>query len=201
MFDEAMGGDSWMFSRALVAKCREAFEGLSSLVDVGGSTGDTAKVIAEAFPGIHCTVFDLPHVVAAAAASTEETLGSNLSYVAGDMLTDDIPQADALFFKWVLIDWPDEPCLKVLKQCKKALSNSNGGKGKVMIVDHVMGHESCSDKSSMGTSLLFDLGVMACLEGYVRTEEQWAKLFSDAGFSDYTITPVAGLRLLIQVYP
>ncbi|CAI0375607.1 unnamed protein product [Linum tenue] len=74
----------------------EAFEGLSSLVDVNGSTGTTAKVIAEAFPRIHCTVFDVPHVVAAA----EETHhSSNLSYVAGDMLTDDIPQADALLFK------------------------------------------------------------------------------------------------------
>ncbi|CAI0375605.1 unnamed protein product [Linum tenue] len=195
MFAEAMGGDSWLFSRALVAKCKEAFEGLSSLVDVGGSTGTTAKVIAEAFPGIHCTVFDLPHVVAAA----EETHRSSnpISYVAGDMLTDDdIPQADALLFKWVLIDWPDERCLQVLKQCKKALTK-NGGKGKVMIADHVLGHESFNDSSS----LVFDLVNMACLEGHFRTEEQWSKLFSDAGFTNYTIIPVGGLRVLIQVYP
>ncbi|CAI0376169.1 unnamed protein product [Linum tenue] len=171
--------------------------GLSSLVDVGGSTGTTAKVIAEAFPAIRCTVFDLPHVVADHGSRQAHP---NLDYVGGDMFADDLPQADALLFKWVLFDWPDEPCLKVLKQCKKALTR-NGGKGKLMIADHVLGHESCSDESSMGTSWLFDLAAMVNVEGYVRTEKQWAKLFSDAGFANYTISPVGALRLLIQVYP
>ncbi|CAI0376170.1 unnamed protein product [Linum tenue] len=197
MFAEAMGADSRVFSRALVARCKEAFEGLSSLVDVGGSTGTTAKVIAEAFPAIRCTVFDLPHVVADHGSRQAHP---NLDYVGGDMFADDLPQADALLFKWVLFDWPDEPCLKVLKQCKKALTR-NGGKGKLMIADHVLGHESCSDESSMGTSWLFDLAAMVNVEGYVRTEKQWAKLFSDAGFANYTISPVGALRLLIQVYP
>ncbi|CAI0438944.1 unnamed protein product [Linum tenue] len=195
---ESMGGDSWMFSRAMVANCKEAFEGLSSLVDVGGSTGTTAKVIAEAFPSIHCTVFDLP------AAASAESL-PNLDYVGGDMFTDDIPPADALLFKWVLLDWPDEACLKVLKQCRKALLSSKNG-GKVMIADHVLGHESCSSgggNSDRGasSSLLLDLMLMAVAEGCLRSEKQWGKLFSDAGFSSYVITPVAGLRSLIQVYP
>ncbi|CAI0438955.1 unnamed protein product [Linum tenue] len=192
---ESMGGDSWMFSRAMVANCKEAFEGLSSLVDVGGSTGTTAKVIAEAFPSIHCTVFDLPNVVAAAAAAASAESLPNLDYVGGDMFTDDIPPADALLFKWVLLDWPDEACLKVLKQCRKAL-----------LSNHVLGHESCSSgggNSDRGasSSLLLDLMLMAVAEGCLRSEKQWGKLFSDAGFSSYVITPVAGLRSLIQVYP
>ncbi|CAL1385348.1 unnamed protein product [Linum trigynum] len=196
---ESMGGDSWMFSRAMVAECKEAFEGLSSLVDIGGSTGTTAKVIAQAFPSIHCTVFDLPNVVAAAASA--ESL-PNLDYVGGDMFTDDIPPADALLFKWVLLDWPDEACLKVLKQCRKALLSSKNG-GKVMIADHVLGHGSCGGNSATGasSSLLLDLMLMAVAEGCLRSEKQWGKLFSDAGFSSYTIAPVAGLRSLIQVYP
>ncbi|CAL1352335.1 unnamed protein product [Linum trigynum] len=200
---KALAGDSWMFSRALVGKCKDTFQGLGSLVDVGGSTGTTAKAIAEAFPGIHCTVFDLPHVVAAAEEEGRRSKHpSNLDFVAGDMLADNIPPADALLFKWVLCDWPDGLVVQVLKQCKSALMKSkNGGGGKVMIADHVLGHESCSDRTSMGTSLLFDLIAMAVAEGSLRTEKQWAKLFSDAGFTNYTITPVCGLRVLIQVYP
>nr|ABJ88948.1 coniferyl alcohol 9-O-methyltransferase [Linum album]ABX71749.1 S-adenosyl-L-methionine-dependent coniferyl alcohol 9-O-methyltransferase [Linum album] len=195
LFSEGMAGDSWLFSRALVSKCRDAFEGLSSLVDVGGGTGNTSKVIAEAFPNIHCTVFDLPHVV-----SGPKQTHPNLDYESGNMFTDDIPHADAVLFKWVLCDWPDEPVLKMLKQCKKALTK-NGVKGKVMIADHVLGHESCNDSSSMGTSLILDLLFMSFLEGSLRTEKQWAKLFSEAGFADYKITPVGGLRVLIEVYP
>ncbi|CAN0841643.1 Probable O-methyltransferase 3 [Linum grandiflorum] len=197
LFSEGMAGDSWLFSRALVAKCREAFEGLSSLVDVGGGTGNTSKVIVEAFPDIRCTVFDLPHVVSGARQTHP-----NLDYRSGNMFTDDIPHADAVLFKWVLCDWADEPVLKMLKQCKKALTkNGTAKKGKMMIADHVLGHESCSDSSSTGTSLLLDMLFMSSLEGSVRTEKQWAKLFSDAGFTSYTITPVGSLRVLIQVYP
>ncbi|CAL1352871.1 unnamed protein product [Linum trigynum] len=196
LFSEAMAGDSWLFSRALVAKCKEAFEGVRSLVDVGGGTGNTAKVIAEAFPDTRCTVFDLPHVVADGSKQTHP----NLNYVSGDMFADDIPHADAVLFKWVLVDWGDEAVSKVLKHCKDALTR-NGGKGKLMIADHVLGHESCNDKSSMGTSLVLDMLFMSFLEGCLRSEKQWAKLFYGAGFTRYTITPVGGLRVLIQVYP
>ncbi|CAI0376164.1 unnamed protein product [Linum tenue] len=195
LFSEGMAGDSWLFSRALVAKCRDAFEGLTSLVDVGGGTGNNSKVIVEAFPGIRCTVFDLPHVV-----SEPNQTHTNLDYKAGNMFTDDLPHADAILFKWVLCDWPDEPVLKMLKQCKKALTK-NGVKGKLMIADHVLGHESCNDSRSMGTSLVVDMLFMSFLEGCLRTEKQWAKLFSDAGFNNYKITPVGGLRVLIEVYP
>ncbi|CAI0376162.1 unnamed protein product [Linum tenue] len=198
LFSEAMAGDSWLFSRALVAKCKEAFDGVSSLVDVGGGTGNTAKVIAEAFPDIRCTVFDLPHVVADGSKQTHP----NLNYVSGDMFADDIPQADAVLFKWVLVDWGDEAVSKVLKHCKDALTRNGGkGKGKLMIADHVLGHESCNDSRSMGTSLVVDMLFMSFLEGCLRTEKQWAKLFSDAGFNNYKITPVGGLRVLIEVYP
>ncbi|CAN0837130.1 Probable O-methyltransferase 3 [Linum grandiflorum] len=196
LFSEGMAGDSWLFSRALVAKCKEAFQGLNSLVDVGGGTGNSAKVIAEAFPNIKCTVFDLPHVV-----SGPKQTHPNLDYQSGNMFSDDIPYADAVLFKWVLCDWGDEAVLKMLKQCKKSLTKNGTKKGKLMIADHVLGHESCDDKSSMGTSLVIDMFFMSFLEGSLRTEKQWAELFSDAGFINYTITPVGGLRVLIQVYP
>jgi hypothetical protein len=68
------------------------FQGLCSLVDVGGGTGTVARIISEAFPHIKCTVFDLPHVV----ADLPET--TNLKYVGGDMFRS-IPSADAILIK------------------------------------------------------------------------------------------------------
>ena len=43
--------------------------------------------------------------------------------------------------------------------------------------------------------------MMVLVKGKERTEKEWAKLFLDAGFSDYKITPILGLRALIEVYP
>jgi methylase of polypeptide subunit release factors len=76
----------------LINECKEVFEGLGSLVDVGGGTGTVAKSIAEAFPHLDCTVFDLPHVVADLQGS------ENLKYVGGDMF-EAIPPADGIVLK------------------------------------------------------------------------------------------------------
>ena len=68
------------------------FEGLESLVDVGGGTGTVAKAIADVFPDIECAVFDIPYVVA-------ELQGSeNLKYLGGDMF-EEVPPADAVLLK------------------------------------------------------------------------------------------------------
>ncbi|CAI0458378.1 unnamed protein product [Linum tenue] len=180
LLNEGVGSDSELFGRVLAGKCQKAFQGLTSLVDVGGNTGNTARVLADAFPAIEFTVFDLPHVVAGLKPTQE-----NLCYVGGNMFEEIPAPADAL-----------------LKQCKKAVTS--GGKaagGKVMIADHVLGHESCNDHSSTTALLYTDLVMMSCFEGAIRSEQQWSKLFTEAGFSNYTITPVGGLRVLIEVYP
>ncbi|CAN1810324.1 Probable O-methyltransferase 3 [Linum perenne] len=174
------GADSWLISKVLVAKCKSSFEGLSSLVDVGGNTGTISKAIAQAFPSIKCTVFDLPHVVSG--LEEGESVG-NLNY-------------------WVLLDWGDEACIQILKQCKKAVTSKQDGKpGKVMIIDFVLGHDSCNDRTSTETMLLVDMLDMVCLEGTIRTEQQWSKLFHEAGFSTYTMAPLCGLRAFIEVFP
>ncbi|CAN1327508.1 Probable O-methyltransferase 3 [Linum perenne] len=169
------GADSWLISKVLVAKCKSSFEGLSSLVDVGGNTGTISKAIAQAFPSIKCTVFDLPHVVSG--LEEGESVG-NLNYVSGDMFKE-IPSADA----------------------KAVTSKQDGKPGKVMIIDFVLGHNSCNDRASTETMLLVDMLDMVCLEGTIRTEQQWSKLFHEAGFSTYTMAPLCGLRAFIEVFP
>ncbi|KAK6157205.1 hypothetical protein DH2020_011453 [Rehmannia glutinosa] len=92
LFNESMASDTRFVSYVIVKDCRHVFEGLKSMVDVAGGTGTMAKAIADAFPGLNCSVLELPHVV----ASLEGT--QNLTFVAGDMF-DSIPPADAVFMK------------------------------------------------------------------------------------------------------
>ncbi|CAI0458434.1 unnamed protein product [Linum tenue] len=88
-----MARDSCMIAELVVKEGRSAFEGVGSLVDVAGGTGNMAKAVAKAFPGMSCTVLDLPHVV-----SGLEDGGNNVKYVAGDMF-ESIPAADAVLLK------------------------------------------------------------------------------------------------------
>ncbi|RVW46714.1 Trans-resveratrol di-O-methyltransferase [Vitis vinifera] len=144
----------------LVKECKGAFEGLNSFVDVGGGTGTVAKTIVEAFPHLHGTVLDLPHVVADLQGS------KNLTYLPGDMF-EAIPPADAILLK----TW--------------RFQNKKGDE----------------DESNVETQLFFDMLMMALLPGREREEKEWKKLFLDSGFSGYKITPILGLRSLIEVYP
>ncbi|KAL4290231.1 hypothetical protein GQ457_14G021770 [Hibiscus cannabinus] len=199
-FNEGMASDARLVSSVLIDKCKGSFEGLDSLVDVGGGTGTVGKAIAHAFPHLNCTVLDLPHVVAGLKDS------GNLKYVGGDMF-EDVPVADAVLLKWILHDWNDDECMKILKRCKEAISKQCKGvmiKKKVMIVDMVvMDNEKANEENSksLETQLFLDMLMMVVLTGRERREEEWAKLFCEAGFSDYKIIPILGLRSLIEVYP
>lgn len=69
------------------------FDGLSSLVDVGGGHGTSMEVISREFPHIKCSVLDLPHVISQAPAGN-----GKVQFIAGDMFKS-IPPADAVVLK------------------------------------------------------------------------------------------------------
>ncbi|XP_019183614.1 PREDICTED: trans-resveratrol di-O-methyltransferase-like isoform X2 [Ipomoea nil] len=195
VFNEAMASDSQMIS-LVVKDCGQVFEGVDTLVDVGGGTGTIAKFILEAFPRLKCTVFDLPHVVA------DQPQSQNLRFLGGNMFHS-IPSADAIMFKHVMHNWNDDSCVKILKKCREAISNEKDGvKGKVIIIDMVLGaekHNELADATEV--KLVFDVLMMILLTGKERTEKEWEKLFIESGFTHYKITPVFGLRSLIEVFP
>uniref|UniRef100_A0A1D1Z8E5 8-hydroxyquercetin 8-O-methyltransferase n=1 Tax=Anthurium amnicola TaxID=1678845 RepID=A0A1D1Z8E5_9ARAE len=190
--NRSMAGDSGLVGDAVVRECGDAFQGLRTLVDVGGGTGSMARAIAAAFPGLKCTVLDLPHVVASAPAVMD------VEFVGGDMF-DHIPHADAVLLKCVLHDWDDDDCVKILKQCKAAIP-SRGDGGKVFVLEMVV-NSSKADPKLTEAQYFFDIGMMLSVEGKERDEAEWRKLFTSAGFTDYKINYNLGLRSLIEVYP
>ncbi|XP_054811301.1 probable O-methyltransferase 3 [Prosopis cineraria] len=192
MFNYAMASDAQIVTSVVIERCTGMFAGLESLVDVGGGTGTLAKAIAKTFPLLKCTVFDLPHVVAGLQGS------GNLKYVAGDMFKE-IPPANAILLKGILHDWNDGDCVKILKKCKEAIT-SNGNEGKVIVIDIMIEHDKKDDKT-IEAQLFSDMIMMALVTGRERNEKEWANLIITSGFSDYKVTPVLGIRSIIEVYP
>ncbi|KAL5167441.1 Isoflavone 7-O-methyltransferase [Glycine soja] len=183
LFNEAMTRDSQVSNLAL-RDCKLVFEGLESIVDVGGGTGATAKMISEAFPDLKCVVLDRPRVV-------ENLSGNNnLTYVAGDMFKT-IPKADAVLLKWILHDWADKDCRKILENCKEAISSNNGKRGKIIVIDMVI-NEKQDEQKITELKLLWDVSMACAFNGKERNEEEWNKLFMEAGLQDYKISPLTG---------
>nr|AXY54917.1 O-methyltransferase [Secale cereale] len=196
LFKDGMAADSRVAMQVLLARCGGVFEAVrESLVDVGGSHGTTAAAVANAFPHIKCTVLDLPDVVAGAPAND-----AALTFVAGDMF-EYIPQADAILLKWILHDWKDGDCIKILRRCKEAIPSRDAG-GKVIIIETVVGSGSPGAQKIFPkeAQVLMDVFMMY-IDGIEREEHEWSKIFFEAGFSDYKITPTNGVLSVIEVYP
>ncbi|XP_022952340.1 trans-resveratrol di-O-methyltransferase-like [Cucurbita moschata] len=191
IFNKSMASDAKFVMRILLEKYKDVFDGFGSLVDVGGGTGNVVKAIAQAFPKMECTVFDLPQVVGDLKGE------ANFKYVQGDMFHA-IPPADAILLKWILHDWNDEECVKILKNCKEAITG-NKKNGKVIVIDMVVGNDTRDECTE--TQLFFDMMMMLMLGGKERDEKEWAQLIKEAGYSGYKIFPILGLRSLVEIYP
>ncbi|XP_020082488.1 trans-resveratrol di-O-methyltransferase-like isoform X2 [Ananas comosus] len=190
-FNEGMAADGRFIMDVVVRKCGHVFCGLRSLVDVGGGTGAAARTIVEAFPDVKCVVLDLPQVVQGLPAD------GPVEFIAGSMF-ERVPPADAVMLKWILHDWDDEVCVRILQKCKEAIPSREAG-GKVIVVEQVIG--SSPEEKSTEMQHFFDVWMMILTGGRERDEQEWCKIFTEAGFSDYKIAATLGLRSVIEVFP
>ena len=98
------------------------FRGRTRLVDLGGNSGELVRQACERDGALQATVVDLPgvcaigreHVAASPAAS-------RITFLARDALRHPLPRADAIVFKSMLHDWPDEAAQRLLQRAAEAL--------------------------------------------------------------------------------
>nr|POE68432.1 (r,s)-reticuline 7-o-methyltransferase [Quercus suber] len=169
LFNDGMACTAKIVINAIVSEYKDGFGSVGSLVDVGGGTGSVLAEIVKSYPHIKGINFDLPHVVAMA------PIYDGITHVGGDMF-EAIPNADAVFMKWIMHDWNDESCVKILKNCRKAIPEETG---KVIIVDVVLQPEG----------------------GKERTELEWKKVLEEGGFPRYNIIKISALPSIIEAYP
>ncbi|XP_039126263.1 trans-resveratrol di-O-methyltransferase-like [Dioscorea cayenensis subsp. rotundata] len=193
LLNEGKASYAGLVMDAVMRSCGDVFGGVESLVDVGGGTGAMAIEIKKAFPEMKCTVLDLPHVV-----QGKIEIGG-VGFVAGDMF-ESVPPASVAMLKWVLHDWSDEDCIKILKRCKEAIPNKDN-EGKIIIIDTVVGPTKDNYVSEVETQVLFDLLMLVTARGKQRNESEWRNIFTAAGFDHYKVTPLMALQSVIEVYP
>ncbi|XP_008236081.1 PREDICTED: (RS)-norcoclaurine 6-O-methyltransferase-like [Prunus mume] len=193
LINEAMACDARVAVPAVLESCLEVFKGLETIVDVGGGDGTTLRLLVEECPWIRGVNFDLPHVVSVAQEC------DRIENVGGDMF-DCVPKADAAIIMWVLHDWGDDECIRILKKCREAIPED---KGKVIIVEAVIEEDNeKQDKKLTDVRLMLDMVMMAHTNtGKERTLKEWGYVLGEAGFSRHTITPIHAVQSVIQAFP
>jgi SAM-dependent methyltransferase len=93
-------------------------EGRRRLLDVAGGPGTYAIMLAEANPGLSCTVFDLPEVVRIAEELVRRhDLAERVSVHPGDYTKDDFPVGfDVVLISNALHQEDDDTCIEILKK-------------------------------------------------------------------------------------
>ncbi|KAF3788247.1 hypothetical protein EJ110_NYTH21405 [Nymphaea thermarum] len=78
-----------------------------------------------------------------------------------------------LLSRWILHDWSDDDCVKILKQCRKAIPEHTG---KVILVEVVLQCEANEDAWE-DIKMVFDVSMIIYnFGGKERTEAEWRKL-------------------------
>nr|XP_043635433.1 caffeic acid 3-O-methyltransferase-like [Erigeron canadensis] len=176
VFNKCMHDNTRMAMKMILEKYK-GFEGVKTLVDVGGGLGSNLELIVSKYPNIKGINFDLPHVIKNASPYP------GVDHVGGDMFKS-VPKGDVIFMKWILHDWGDNNCIKLLKNCWAALPE----RGKVVVVEVVIPDPE-SDTSypieAFETVFAHDMLMLLAPGGKERTMKEYNTLAKEAGFTSF----------------
>uniref|UniRef100_A0AA51VKJ3 O-methyltransferase 13 n=2 Tax=Lophophora williamsii TaxID=130138 RepID=OMT13_LOPWI len=175
IFNNGMSNHSTITMKRILENYK-GFEGLSTLVDVGGGTGATLNMIISKHPAIKGINFDLPHVI------EDAPTYNGVEHVGGDMFVS-VPKGDAIFMKWICHDWSDEHCLNFLKNCYAALPDH----GKVIVCEYIL---PVAPETSHAARTVFHVDAIMLAHnpgGKERTEQEFEALAKGAGFEGFRV--------------
>ncbi|KAI1385143.1 putative O-methyltransferase [Hypoxylon trugodes] len=146
---------------------------LNSVVDVGGSHGDMAFALARKYPNLHITVQDLPTVV----ASAKKENGLNVQFMGHDFFEEQpIKNADVYLYRWVLHDWPDKYCVKILRALIPALKHG----ARVIVMEAVLPPFGVIPNDMERNLRAMDISMLELSNAKERDLDEWKTLFQEA---------------------
>jgi hypothetical protein len=200
-FPQAFGCDFWSFlaehedqqeAFADAMRLRDAllsaaclplidFEGLRTLADVGGGTGDLLAAILESNPNLRGILVDREAMLTRAhAALRTGPLAQRCQFQVGDLFGK-MPGADAYILSQVLHDWDDEKAGNILGNVRRAAKVGT----RLIVLTGVLSEEAGPHPTKTS-----DIGMMALFGGgRERTKAQLEQLLSSTGWKVWSITP------------
>jgi hypothetical protein len=183
IFNEAMVGKS--FGQIAPVLAAYDFTGYRKIGDIGGGVGHLLAAILNAAPGASGVLFELPEVVAQAAAAPHP----RIEYIGGDFFKDSIPACELYVMMTVLHDWSDADAVRILKNIRRTAP----AEAKVLLVEAII------DEGARGSFAIdLDIEMLVFAEGRERTEAQWRSVLAEAGFKLTRATPFAGVSGLVE---
>lgn len=149
---------------------RYPFPESGTLVDVAGGEGWLLLEVLRRHPGLRGVLLDQPGVVAGHVLDTLDA-EDRWEVVPGSFFDPLPPDADLYSLQRVLHDWDDEACVRILRNCRHAMSPG----GRVVVIESVLppGNQPHRGKIS-------DVVMLGSLTGRERTELEFGALLAEA---------------------
>jgi hypothetical protein len=161
--------------------------GVKLALDIGGASGDVIRTMMRANPELHGGVFDLPHIIPAAAQAAEvDGLRERFTTVGGNFFTS-VPAADLYVLKYILHDWDDDSCVRILQNCRASLLDG----GRIAVVDHLVGAVG-----EPGLAPLMDMNMLDMTGGRERELGEFDALFSAAGLRRVKVSSAGAFAVI-----
>jgi spermidine synthase len=167
-----------------------SFAGVRDMVDVGGGHGALVAGVLRAHADLRGVLFDLPEVVATARPWLERAeVADRCRAIGGDFFEAVPTGADLYALKFILHDWPDAECVRILRNCRQAMAPG----GRVLIVEHVV-----PEVSGPHVARFMDINMLVMTSGgRERTRHEFAQLLAAAGLRLQAVAPTTvGLCVL-----
>jgi len=165
------------------------FDGIRSIVDVGGGHGLLLATILKRNMHLKGTLYEVPHVIEGAANGPLKPVMERCTLASGDMFSSVPAGADAYIMKHIIHDWPDDLCLKILKACRKSVNSG----GRLLVVDNVI-----QPGNDFSPGKFLDLQMLIFPSGCERTEKQFRHLFAAAGWQLSRIISTAAADSVVE---
>ena len=183
-FMRAMSGISAGGFHALAQKFD--FTRYSTLLDVGGATGQLSMIVAAHHPHMRCTSFDLPVVEPIARRTIEAAgAGDRVDTAAGDFFADPLPPADVITMGLILHDWDLDGKMHLIRAAYDALPEG----GALIAIENLIDDARRENAFGllMSLNMLIEFG-----NAFDYTGADFAGWCREAGFRETEVIPLAG---------
>ncbi len=169
LFGEAMTNLSGISNAGVLGSYKVA--PFRKAIDVGGGQGAFLSAVLDQCPDGQGVLFDLPSVTATASSITGRN--RRLTIESGDFFNAVPAGGDLYLLKFVLHDWDDEACQKILSNIRQVMAPQ----GRLLIVEQLL-----PAANQHHLSPLMDLNMMVMTGGIERVADDYERLCAQAGF-------------------
>jgi hypothetical protein len=162
-------------------------------VDVGGAAGSLLYSLMKINHNLRGIVYDRPENVSLAqAAAISLGLSERSAVLTGDFF-ESVPAGDLHLLRFILHDWNDEACIRILKNCRRAMLPG----GRLILVEAFLGRKAGHDIADIQGEII-DLHLFMLVGGKERSVSQYEDLLQQADLSVTTITPLPSGYVLME---